>query len=498
MKGEVPLGERTYPYQIRLSSRGGVVDDFVLSGYRERGPDNLPAKDSVRLANQWGELSETDRIVGQVGALRFGRDSEIQVPADAVYEELRRTDREVSYRYRTPEGAEIERSYRLDPETFLVEMGITVRNRSSRPQSHRLALRTTLRATQAMEKGDGFLSKFVPPPDHLNALCHADGDVEREPRESLKSDGAQVFRQEIGWVAIDRQYFASAIVVRAGLNHSCRLFTEGEMVAAELEAEPARLEPGEEKRYAYTAFLGVKKPEFMAEANADLEDAIDYNIMGLDLSAVCAVLLKVLGFFHGWFNSWGLAILALTVLVKLILFPLNQKQGKSMQAMQALKPEIDALKEKYGDDKQRQNEEMMRLWREHGVNPAGGCMPVLVQMPIWFALYRSLSVSVDLYQEGFLWMPDLTARDPLWILPVALVIVMFLQQKMMPTSMDAAQQKIMLYTMPLMFGAMMAALPAGLCFYIFVNTLLTIVQQQFIKKTVGSPGAASAKQAVSS
>jgi YidC/Oxa1 family membrane protein insertase len=131
---------------------------------------------------------------------------------------------------------------------------------------------------------------------------------------------------------------------------------------------------------------------------------------------------------------------------------------------------------------------MMRIYREHNVNPASGCVPVLLQMPIWFALYRALWVSVDLYQESFLWIPDLTARDPLWILPVTLVAVMFLQQKMTPTAMDPAQQKMMLYVMPLLFGSMMSALPAGLCFYILVNSLLTIVQQHFINKSIGSLG----------
>lgn len=113
---------------------------------------------------------------------------------------------------------------------------------------------------------------------------------------------------------------------------------------------------------------------------------------------------------------------------------------------------------------------------------------MLIQMPIWFALYRSLWVSVDLYQQGFLWIPDLTARDPTWVLPVSLVVVMFIQQKMTPTTMDPAQQKMMQYMMPIMFGGMMAALPAGLCFYILVNTLLTIVQQQFINKSMGPIG----------
>jgi YidC/Oxa1 family membrane protein insertase len=165
-----------------------------------------------------------------------------------------------------------------------------------------------------------------------------------------------------------------------------------------------------------------------------------------------------------------------------------------MRAMSALKPQIDSIRERFPDDRQRQSEEMMKLYREHGVNPAGGCLPILIQMPIWFALYRSLWVSTDLYQQAFLWIPDLTARDPWWVLPIALIVVMFIQQKMTPTSMDPMQQKIMTYTMPLVFGLMMIALPAGLCFYIFVNTVLTILQTHFINRSVGPIGGSASVQ----
>ena len=218
--------------------------------------------------------------------------------------------------------------------------------------------------------------------------------------------------------------------------------------------------------------------------------------MGLNLAILCEGLLAVLALIYGLSGSWGLAILGLTVLVKLTLFPLNQRSGRSMRAMSRLKPEMEELKKKYPEDRQRQSEEMMKLYRNNNVNPASGCVPMLLQMPIWFALYRALWVSIDLYQESFLWIPDLTSRDPYWILPVMLVVVMFLQQKMTPTTMDAAQQKMMMYFMPLMFGAMMMALPAGLCFYIFVNTVLTIVQQHFINKDggpVSAPAAAPAE-----
>ena len=163
-----------------------------------------------------------------------------------------------------------------------------------------------------------------------------------------------------------------------------------------------------------------------------------------------------------------------------------------MRAMSKLKPQIDALKEKFPDDRQRQSEEMMKLYRDHNVSPASGCVPMLIQMPIWFALYRALWVSIDLYQESFLWIPDLTSRDPYWILPAILVIVMFLQQKMTPTTMDAAQQKMMMtggtaqqeqqkfmqYFMMGFFFLIFNGFPSGLNLYYTLFNLLTIVQQK--------------------
>jgi len=307
------------------------------------------------------------------------------------------------------------------------------------------------------------------------------------------ADESESYESGARWVAADRQYFVSALVLRDGTPAGCELSAQGEVVRAQARLPLVTLAPGEERRHKFTAYLGVKKPNLMTRANADLEAAIDYTILGMNLRPLCELLLWILRWFHGLTGSWGLAIVGLTVLVKGVLFPLNQRQGKSMRAMSALRPQMDEIREKYSEDRQRQSEELLKLYRKHNVNPASGCLPILIQMPIWFALYRSLWVSVDLYQEGFLWIEDLTTRDPYWVLPLALTAVMFLQQRMLPTTMDPAQQKVLQYFMPLMFGSMMAWLPSGLSFYILVNTVLTILQQHFINRTIGGPpGAAPA------
>lgn len=478
---------RAVPYTYTLSNVGGVIESFTLPSFRERDASNQATEQPVHLAQA---VSNTKHAMGLV---TFSGDSTFQLPPEARFEVVEKTDRSVRYRYRTDSGVVIEREYaQTSAATFEIEMAVTVRNESSAPTRHRLAIQSTAELAGAMESSGFFL---MPPPDHLNALCYTEGKVKRFTQPSIL-ETPESFRTAVKWVAMDRQYFVSAIAHRDQLSAECTLSGVGKQAYATLLVEPVDLKPGQEFRHKFTGYFGVKQPTLLTRADAQLEAAVDYTILGLNLALLCQGLLAILAFIHGFTCSWGMAILGLTVIVKAALFPLSQRAGKSAKAMAALKPEMDATKERFKDDPQRQQEEMMKLMRAHGANPASGCLPVLIQMPIWFALYRSLWVSVDLYQEPFLWMPDLTARDPLWILPVLLVVVMYLQQKMTPTTMDATQQKVMLYFMPLMFGAMMAALPAGLAFYILVNSLLTIAQQHFINRSIGPlTGSSSAQEA---
>lgn len=490
--GLVPVDDEVLPYEVRLTNIGAAFESFELPTYKERDADNRATDDPIRLADPVQELPVREFRFGQMGGIDFGDATTFGFPRRPVYEVVEETEDSIKYRLVTRSGVVVERWFEFDEESFVVEMAVTIENRSSKTQTHELRVGAGLQATEAMKRGGGFFSAFLPPPDHLEALCHVDGSVERENINSLEEGEAERFTEQVRWIGVDRQYFLSAIVPRdpGRTEGSCKFEKMGERVRSSIALPPVELRPGERHRHKFTAFLGVKMPDLLESVDSELDGAINYTVLGLNLAPLCAALLWVLGFIHDLTGSWGLAIIGLTVLVKAILFPLNQRQGKSMRAMSALKPEMDKIREKYPDDRQRQSEEMMRLYKEHNVNPAGGCLPVLLQMPIWFALYRALWVSVDLYQEGFLWIGDLTTRDPYWILPITLMVVMFLQQKMMPAAMDPAQQKIMMYTMPLFFGFLMSALPAGLCFYILVNTLLTILQQQIINKSMGPPSGA--------
>jgi YidC/Oxa1 family membrane protein insertase len=182
----------------------------------------------------------------------------------------------------------------------------------------------------------------------------------------------------------------------------------------------------------------------------------------------------------------------LTLLVKTLLFPVTYKSAVSMRKMQMLKPELDKIKDRFPDDREKQQLAQLQLYKDSGVNPLGGCLPMLLQMPVWFALYRALWTAVDLYQQPFLWLPDLTAQEPGFpFLAIALGAVFFVQQVLTPMSADNQQAKIMKWVMPFVFTLFMFPLPSGLVLYVFVNSILSIIQQLAINYKVGPAVTAS-------
>jgi YidC/Oxa1 family membrane protein insertase len=184
---------------------------------------------------------------------------------------------------------------------------------------------------------------------------------------------------------------------------------------------------------------------------------------------------------YGFVGNWGVAIILLTLLVRVLLLPFVIPQFRSMAKQRALKPEIDKINELYKDDREKKGAAMMELWRKHKVNPLGGCLPVLLQMPIFFALYQTLSTSIELYHAPFVWWwTDLSSPDPLYVLPLILGALMFIQQKLTPVQMDATQAKVMLYAMPVMMTFFMLLLPTGLCLYMVTSSAIGITQQRYM------------------
>ncbi|MAZ49331.1 MAG: hypothetical protein CME65_12280 [Halobacteriovoraceae bacterium] len=287
--------------------------------------------------------------------------------------------------------------------------------------------------------------------------------------------GEDLFEEKdikLGWFGIDYDYHVLAFVVPGNSFH-----LRGE----KSELKLANLRALNELEFK-VSFL-KKNYDDLANLGDNLKNAVDFGIW----SVIALPMLRGLQLFYSYLQNWGLAIIFLTILIRLAMFPLQHSSFKSMKKMQVLQPELKKIKEKYKDDQRKQQEQTMALFKKHGANPVGGCLPLFLQMPIFFAFYRMLYNSVELVDAPFyLWIQDLSERDPFYILPALVGGAMYFSMKLNPqTSMDPAQQKIMKF-MPLMFSAFLFTLPAGLNLYIFVSTIVGMAQQIFVYKRTPS------------
>lgn len=355
-------------------------------------------------------------------------------------------------------------------------------------------------ARRVDEKG-GFLAGRSPLTP--GALCVYDGEAERLDREEAVEDGA-TFNGSVSFGAVDTVYFTQAVALTGGKFASCRVSgsdrggtlddPEGSLLTVSLDHPTVSIPAGGHITIRTLNYFGPKLPDTLAQAGHGLTRA---NYVGgfPGINAIATGLVKMLSFIHDHTGNWGLAIILLTLLVKVVLYPLTAKSYESMGAIRKLKPEIDAINEKYADDREKKGAAMMELYRTHKINPLGGCLPQLLQLPIWWALYMSLSSNVELFKRPFfgIWQ-DLAAPDPYYALPLALGALMWVQQKITPSTMDPAQAKMMLYLMPAMITAFMLFLPAGLCLYMLTNSVLSIAQQRFIEYRLAHKDAALAAQ----
>ncbi|MFP4169047.1 MAG: membrane protein insertase YidC [Desulfonatronovibrionaceae bacterium] len=242
------------------------------------------------------------------------------------------------------------------------------------------------------------------------------------------------------------------------------------------------------RRVTCTYYLGPKVGSQLAKAPNDLKSSLQYGWAFFDL--IAKPLMQVLNFFYEYTGNYGIAIIILTIIIKIIFWPLSQKSYKSMNKMKKIQPMMTKIKEKYKDDRQKMNEEMMRLYKTYKVNPAGGCLPMLVQIPVFIALYQALLSAIELRHAPFIyhlpftdivWLADLSAKDPLYITPLIMGATMFMQQKMTPSPGDPTQAKIMLF-MPVVFTFIFLTFPSGLVVYWLANNVLSIAQQWWMLK----------------
>src|SRR5712671_1699144 len=291
-----------------------------------------------------------------------------------------------------------------------------------------------------------------------------------------------------GWIAIVQHYFVAALLPPDKVQrdfYASRLAEEFYSVGVKIPVGP--IAPGAAESVAVALYAGPQYQDNLDAVAPGLQLVVDYG----NFKMISEPLFWVLKFFHGWMGNWGLAIILLTVVIKLIFFPLSAASYRSMAKMKLVTPRLMKLREQYADDKAKMNQAMMDLYKTEKINPLGGCLPILVQIPVFIALYWVLFESVELRNAPFyLWIEDLSAPDPWYVLPTLMMASMLVQTKMNPTPPDPVQAKVMMI-MPFAFGIMFYFFASGLVLYWFVNNILSILQQWQITRMIGGAKAAA-------
>jgi YidC/Oxa1 family membrane protein insertase len=378
----------------------------------------------------------------------------------------------------------IARKIQVSNDSYGLWITTTFQNRGDAARQLTYAESTHHYVTRDQEGSSGILASRAA--GLSQGLCKHIEDLERTDRATLVEEGKRSFKQGVTFTGIENAYFLNAILPDKPKQAECTLWAQdrgnpepiGALFSAALTYPEVTLAPASAITYRVAAFFGPKMPEDLARVGHGLPDAIDLGFFAQISQGLTWLLREI----HKRVPNWGIAIILLTILVKLVLYPLTERSFRSMARLRQLKPEMDRINEMYANDREKKGAAVMELYRKQGINPMGGCLPQLLQLPVWFALYTSLSTNVELFHAPFgLWWQDLSAPDPFYVLPLALGLLMFVQQKITPNTMDPAQAKMMLYMMPVMITAFMLFLPAGLCLYMFTNSALSIGQQKLIE-----------------
>ena len=304
--------------------------------------------------------------------------------------------------------------------------------------------------------------------------------AEKHKRDDLEDKGPVEYSTSDGWVAAIQHHFLSAVVPEAGAQHVYRVEVKGDTMIASVVGAKRTVEPGASDTFSRQLFVGPKMQSQLGELHERLKLTVDYGW----LTILSQPMFWVLSFIYDYVGNWGVAIILVTMLIKLAFYKMTETSGRSMAKMRNLQPRIKALQDRYKDDRQQLSQQMMDLYKREKVNPAAGCLPILIQMPFFLAFYWVLIESVEMRQAPFaLWITDLSVRDPYFILPLIMGAAMLLQQKLNPAPADPVQARVM-QIMPIMFTGFFAFFPSGLVLYWATNTVLSIAQQWKINKVV--------------
>lgn len=474
-------------FTAELSSRGAGLRHFLLDDAKYSVPGDMSTTPDHE---RWRSLRTLFR----------GGDANTQVAYDRFLWKLEKSDGVSCVFSYTDEGVRIEKTIAATDRPFEVTVDTTVTNTSDAAKRHQFQIESHAYRLYKDVKGSwGRISPFV-----TELSCAKTGDVVRKMRDEFKEGGWLEVPNTDRYAAVNNGYFTQAMVLD-GDTATCSIVAEDWLSPGQARDDenaitiyharltyPAReLAPQATAKYKQFVFFGPKERAVLAKAAGGKGHLLDTIPLGF-FAPVARVLVTVLNFFHDHvaFGSWGVSIILMTVAIRMLLFPLQLKAIKSSLDMRKLRPELDEITKKFEGDMQAKNLATMELYKKRGINPLGGCLPSLVQMPVWFAMFTTLQTAVEMYQTKFLWFSDLSSPDRFFILPAVLGASILLQQKIMPVQpgMDPVQQKMMTWLMPVVFIVMQLLVPAALGIYSLTNSVIFILQQVVVEKIAERKG----------
>ena len=462
-------------YDIDIDTTGGDLREVDLLKYPVAA--NEP-KTPFRLMHDSGE----GLFVAQTGLLPAANGPKLDVPnhhsifqsAKSEYTLAKGQDTlNVRLVWKGSDGVEIDKIYTFHRGRYVVDVAYEVHNGSSEPwQGH---IYRQLQRTRPKSKKRNFVHTFTGGVIHTPEKPYQKISLDDMEKKDLSTDISD------GWLAMTQHYFLAAWVPNSTVTGHYYTKNPGkDRFIIGMVGPDHQVAPGTTSTITSRLFVGPKLQDHLGEVAPGLELTVDYGW----LTFIAEPIFWVLKHIHNIIGNWGWSIILVTILIKAMFYKLSETSYKSMAHMRKMQPRMQNLKERFGDDKEKLNEAMMKMYKEEKINPLGGCLPIVVQIPVFISLYWVLLESVEMRQADFMfWLNDLSSADPYFVLPLIMGVTMLIQQRLNPTPMDPIQAKVMM-VLPVVFTVFFAFFPAGLVLYWVVNNTLSIAQQYYITRYV--------------
>lgn len=481
----------TENYTAIFSTRGAALKSFQLKGYQKEctkcTADIYPViKNSLTGAKQPAKSKDKEPIelvavnepMPYPLAITFP-ESAPEIAADSVY------DADVSYLdmknnkenkslvfSRIFNGIKVEKIFTFNPDNYSITLDVKVSNLTNTPL-------TQIPHLNWYEYVDP--KKAVDSYSSEGPVAYVSKSIKRKKSADISTD--EGLGPDVSWGGFENKYFMAVIIPQDPSLTSINMSKDSNnMVSVEMKGTKSIIPPNQSEVLSYSLFIGPKDYTLLKKQGISLEEAIEFDSFIPGLKWLSIGLLIFIKFLYQYVSNYGVAIIILTILIKLIFWPLGNISYKSMKEMQKLQPKLAELKEKYKNDQAKIGQETMALYKAHKVNPLSGCLPMLIQIPVFIGLYNTLLYAIELRHSPFFWwIQDLSAKDPYYITPIIMGATQFIQQKMTPTTGDPMMAKMMLI-MPVVFTFIFLNFPAGLVIYWLLNNILSIGQQIYINK----------------